>query len=71
MCSTLTILQAVDDIDYVVANTIAQTSIFVTGLWSWLFFSELKGQLQVSTFFAGATILVSGACIVSYYGTTK
>lgn len=65
------ILKAVDDINYVVANTIAQTSIFVTGLWSWLFFSELKGRLQISTFFVGATILVLGACIVSYYGTTE
>jgi len=65
------VIKAMDDIDYVVANTLSQTSIFVAGLWGWLLFSEFSGVKAVGSFFLSSAILVSGACIVGYFGTTK
>ena len=63
--------KAMNDLDYVVANTISQTSVFITGLWGWLFFGEFKGNTAVAAFFSGVTVLVGGAVLVGYYGTTK
>lgn len=65
------IIKAIDNIDYVVASTLSQTSIFITGLWGWLFFGELDSPQAAWSFFAGAGILVGGAVIVAYYGTTN
>ena len=62
------IIKAIDDIDYVVATTLAQCSIFVTGLWGWILLGEFEGTKAVSLFFAGAAVLVSGAVIVAHYG---
>ena len=65
------IIKALDDLDYVVANTLSQTSIFITGLWGWLVFEEFKSARAVMYFFAGAAVLVGGAVIVGIYGTTN
>jgi hypothetical protein len=63
--------KAMDDIDYVVANTIAQCSVFVTGIWGWLLYEELNSKSWgVVSFFISSALLVGGACIVAYYGTT-
>jgi len=62
------IIKAINDIDYVVATTLAQCSIFITGLWGWIFLGEFKGSKAVSWFFAGAAVLVAGAMIVAHYG---
>lgn len=68
---TLT-FQAMDDIDYVVANTIAQCSVFVAGIWGWLLYAELDAKTWgVVAFFLSSSLLVGGASIVAYYGTSK
>merc|ERR1711998_710371 len=36
------VIKAMDDIDYVVANTVTQCSVFVTGLWGWLLYGEFS-----------------------------
>lgn len=63
------IIKAIDDIDYVVANTLTQCSVFVTGLWGWLLYRELQGSSAVAAFFGSASVMVLGASLVGYYGT--
>jgi glucose uptake protein GlcU len=57
-----------DDLDFVVANTLNQLSVFVTGLWGWVYLGELKGHVAVCSFFAGAVVLLIGAVLVADYG---
>lgn len=62
-------LQAMADVDYVVANALNQLSIFVTGLWGWAYLGELRGRTAATSFFAGASVLLGGAVMVAYYGS--
>lgn len=63
------IITAMDDVDYVVANTLNQLSVFVTGLWGWAYLGELQGRTAATSFFAGAAVLLVGAVLVAYCGS--
>lgn len=58
-----------DNVDYVVANTLNQLSVFVTGIWGWVYLGELQGRVAVTSFFAGAAVLLIGALLVATYGS--
>ena len=66
-----TVLQiiAVDTLDYAAAYTITQANLVVTGLTGIVIFNELKGT-AIPIFFVAAVLVLGGAGMVSYYGTT-
>ena len=63
-------VQAVDALDYAVAYTVAQGSILVAGAWGLLLYREIEGAGPVALFAASGAVLVAGAALVGYYGTT-
>ena len=74
LCSAMAIyliIKAMSDVDYVVAFTISQCSVLVTGLWGWLLFGELGSPSAVRAFFISCFALVLGASVVGYYGTAN
>ncbi|KAH8069248.1 TMEM144-like transporter [Aureococcus anophagefferens] len=63
---------AVVALDYSVASTLSQCSMLVTGAWGILLYDELGGDARRLALYAtGASVVVAGAGVVSYYGTTE
>ena len=63
---------AIVTLDYSVASTLAQCSMLVTAFWGIAVYGELGGDARrLAAFGAGAVVIVGGAAVVSYYGTTK
>ena len=68
--ATILQISAIDSLDYATAYTITQANLVITGLLGIWLFNELQGN-AIWVFFVGAVLVVSGAGIVSYFGTTK
>ncbi|KAK7253798.1 hypothetical protein SO694_0000264 [Aureococcus anophagefferens] len=63
---------AVVALDYSVASTLSQCSMLVTGAWGILLYDELGGDARrLALYVTGASVVVAGAGVVSYYGTTE
>lgn len=68
VCCTI---EAIVTLDYSVASTLAQCSMLVTAFWGIAVYDELGGDARrLAIFCAGALVIVCGAAVVSYYGTT-
>ena len=69
MCFTVFAILA---LDYSVASTISQCSMLITSAWGILLFGELGGdRLRLGLFLSGGVVIICGAAMVSYYGTTS
>ena len=62
-------IKAIDALDYATAMVLMQTQILVSGAWGIALYNELKGK-EVVYFFMWGSVLVVGALVASYYGTT-
>jgi len=63
-------IKAIDDLDYATAMVLMQTSILVSGAWGIVLYDELKGK-EIIFFFMWGGVLVAGALLTAYYGTTN
>jgi drug/metabolite transporter (DMT)-like permease len=67
-------LKTMELTSYMVAQTLSQSTILVTGLYGWLLFGEIdvsRSYWPVGYFFAAAATLVAGAVIVAEYATSS
>jgi len=62
-------IKAIDDLDYATAMVLMQISILVSGTWGIVLYNELKGK-EIFLFFMWGGVLVGGALMAAYYGTT-
>lgn len=63
---------AIVSLDYSVASTINQCSLLVTSAWGILLYDEFESDTtKLALFLSGSLVIVAGAAVVSYYGTTE
>ncbi|GAB5364390.1 hypothetical protein AAMO2058_000965800 [Amorphochlora amoebiformis] len=54
-----------------VGYPLTQCCLLVAGLWGILVFGEIRGLKSVSTFFGGAAVVITGACLLGMYGKSE
>eukprot|EP00470_Lotharella_oceanica_P006344 CAMPEP_0170178794 /NCGR_PEP_ID=MMETSP0040_2-20121228/14271_1 /TAXON_ID=641309 /ORGANISM="Lotharella oceanica, Strain CCMP622" /LENGTH=312 /DNA_ID=CAMNT_0010422313 /DNA_START=24 /DNA_END=962 /DNA_ORIENTATION=- len=51
-----------------VGYPLTQCCLLIAGLWGILFYGEIRGAKAISTFFGGAAVVITGACLLGIYG---